>query len=76
MHRKNKIKNIRAFTLFEVLISLVILSITISGISKLFNSNNNIETYYSLQHLENEFISSQTIKETSSIKFNTKLKSN
>lgn len=73
---KNKIGNIKGFTLFEVLVSLVILGVTISGISRLFYTNDNASLYYDLQTIENDFISLDKITETSSIKFNTKLKSN
>ena len=61
--------NKNSFTLFEILISLVIFAIVLSGVQKLFVDNNSISTYYDLQKLENDFISTKTIGETPNIKF-------
>ena len=58
-----------SFTLFEILISLVILAIVLSGIQKLFVNNNSISVYYELQKLENDFVSDEIIGETDNIKF-------
>jgi len=58
-----------SFTLFEILISLVILAIVLSGVQKLFVDNNSVSIYYELQELENDFISDKIIGETDNIKF-------
>ncbi len=58
-----------SFTLFEILISLVILAIVMSGVQKLFVDNNSVSIYYELQELENDFISDKTVGETDNIKF-------
>ncbi|MEA2019267.1 MAG: prepilin-type N-terminal cleavage/methylation domain-containing protein [Campylobacterota bacterium] len=63
MNKKN------SFTLFEILISLVIFAIVLSGVQKLFVDDNAISIYYELQELENDFTSTKTIGETSNIKF-------
>ncbi len=51
----------QSFTLFEVLISLVILGVVLSSITKLFKSTNDIDTYSKLQFIENEYIEKGTI---------------
>ena len=63
---KKKCKN--GFTLFEVLVSLIVLSMVISSISKLNMNNNTTEIYYELQALENNFISSGVVNQTENIK--------
>jgi len=60
----------KAFTLFEVLVSLVILTILLSTISKLLLENNNLEIYKQLQKDENDFVLDKTISDTEYIKFN------
>jgi len=62
--------NKNSFTLFEILISLVILSIVLSGVKKLFVDDNSVATYYELQSLENDFISTNKVEDTLNIKFN------
>lgn len=59
----------KAFTLFEVLVSLVILTILLSTISKLLLENNNLEIYKQLQKDENDFVLDKTISDTEYIKF-------
>ena len=61
-----------SFTLFEVLVSLIILGITISGIARVFTQENINETYYQLQSLENNYIENNIISNTNKIKFNLK----
>jgi len=69
---KMKYNNKKAsFTLFEVLVSLIILSITISGISKLFKTSSDIEVYYELIDAQNNFAQFNFINDTKNIKFNT-----
>lgn len=63
--------NKNSFTLFEVLISLVILSVVISGISKLFVSDNANQSYYELQTIENDYIEYNSIKSSENIKLRT-----
>jgi len=57
-----------SFTLFEILISLVIFAIVLSGVQKLFVDNNSVAIYYELQDLENEFILGNQLKDTDNIK--------
>ena len=63
--------NKNSFTLFEVLISLVILSVVISGISKLFVSDDTNQRYYELQTMENDYIEYNSIKSNENIKLRT-----
>ena len=58
----------RAFTLFEVLISLVILSVVIFSLTKLYTKDNSIERYYELQSIENKYIETKTIQSSENIK--------
>ena len=57
-----------SFTIFEVLVSLVILSIVVSNISKLYSQKDTSKTYYELQNMENEFISTNKVSSTQNIK--------
>ena len=50
-----------SFTLIETLISLIIISILISGFSKFINNNSNYNIYQDLQKAQNEFIKNGTI---------------
>ena len=59
----------KAFTLFETLISLVILSITISGLVNLFSTSNSYQTYKDLQEQENNFYLKGTVTSNDKIKF-------
>jgi prepilin-type N-terminal cleavage/methylation domain-containing protein len=59
----------KAFTLFEVLVSLLILASILSGATKLFKSSNNIEIYYDLIDLQNSFDQYHTVKDDQNIKF-------
>jgi prepilin-type N-terminal cleavage/methylation domain-containing protein len=59
----------RSFTLFETLITLIILSIIISGFSQLFTTNISYQTYKDLQIIENEFYLNKTVTNTKNIKF-------
>lgn len=58
-----------SFTLFEVVISLVIISIALISIIKLFNNNSNINIYYKLQSIENNYIQNNTIDQYEDIRF-------
>jgi len=60
-----------AFTLFEVLVSLVILSIVLIGVQRLYVDDGAIPTYYELQKIENQYIQNNTITQTENIKFRT-----
>ncbi len=59
----------KGFTLFEVLISLVILGVVLASVSKLFVKNDDIEIYYELQKIENNYIETKTIQNSENIKF-------
>ncbi len=58
-----------AFTMFEVIISLVILSIVLSSILKLFTTQNNTKIYIELHHHQNNFTSTGKISDSENIKF-------
>jgi len=60
----------RSFTLFEVLVSLVILSVLILSLTKLYTQDDNIQTYYELQDTENKYIESSILITTKNIKLN------
>jgi len=60
--------NPKAFTLFEVLISLVILSVMMLSLTKLYIKDDTIQTYYELQSIENEYIETGSINSSENIK--------
>lgn len=62
--------NKRGFTLFEVLVSLIILSVIILSLTKLYREDNSLKIYYELQSIENSYIETQTITNTQNIKLN------
>jgi len=62
--------NRRGFTLFEVLVSLVILSVIMLSLTKLYREDNSLKIYYELQSIENSYIETQTITNTQNIKLN------
>jgi len=62
----------RGFTLFEVLVSLVILSVLILSLTKLYTQDDNIQTYYELQDAENKYIESSILITTKNIKLDNK----
>ncbi len=59
----------KSFTLFEVLISLIILAVALSIIVKIFTSNNHIETYNNLQNIENNYMESGVVGQSEEIQF-------
>jgi len=59
----------KSFTLFEVLVSLIILGIVLSLVLKIFSRDNNIETYYKLQSIENQYFESGVIEQSEQIQF-------
>lgn len=59
----------KGFSLFEVVLSFIILSIVIVNISKSFKNSDNIENYYELQKQENSFIEFRSVNSTHKIKF-------
>ena len=61
----------KSFTLFEVLVSLVVLAVVLTIVLKLFISNDDIDTYYELQSIENQYNESDTIRQSEKIKFQT-----
>lgn len=60
-----------SFTLFEILISLIILSIALSSLIKIFTPNENIQTYNELQEIENQYIQNGTVLNSQNIKLHT-----
>lgn len=54
-------------SLFETLISLVILAVLISGFSTVFNKNSSYELYNQLQADENLFYSNQKVNNSTNI---------
>ena len=58
----------KSFTLFEVLVSLVVLAVVFTIVLKLFVCNDDIDTYYELQSIENQYNESATIKQSEKIK--------
>ena len=61
--------NKNSFTLFEVIISLIILSIVISSVVKLYTKNNSVKIYYNLEKMENEYITTKKVTNSDNIKF-------
>ena len=62
--------NPKAFTLFEVLISLVILSVMILALTKFYTKDDTVSIYYELQSIENNYIENKTIQSSENIKLN------
>jgi len=62
----------KGFTLFEVLVSLIILSIVLVSISKLLIENDNLNIYQQLQKDENSFILNGLVSDSRSIKYSSK----
>ena len=60
-----------AFTLFEVLVSLVILSVVMISLTKLYKNDDTVQTYYELQKIENNYIENGTIIPSENIKLKT-----
>ena len=58
-----------SFTLFEILVSLVILSVLMITLTKLYKGDDTIKTYYELQNIENNYIENKTILNSENIKF-------
>ena len=63
--------NIKAFTLFEVLVSLVILAVMMISFTKLYKNDGTVKTYYELQNIENTYIETNTILMSEDIKIKT-----
>jgi len=62
--KKQKSLEKNSFTLIETLISLIIVSILLSGFSKLISNNSNYLVYRNLQKAQNEFILNGTVTST------------
>jgi len=62
--KKQKSLGINSFTLIETLISLIIVSILLSGFSKLISNDSNYLVYQNLQKAQNEFTLTNTITST------------
>lgn len=61
---------IKAFSLLELIVSLVIISVSIAFLSGLFIKDEKYKTYNHLQKLENEFYNNKELTNTQKIKFN------
>lgn len=68
MENVKSVTHKKGFTLFEVIISLVIFSIVLMSLLRLNQNENNLQTYYKLQALENEYIQTGSVESTQSIK--------
>jgi Tfp pilus assembly protein PilV len=62
-------KNKKGFFLFEVIVSLVILSVVISGFSHILISNSSYSLYNKLQTMENNFYQYGKITNNNKINF-------
>lgn len=58
----------KGFSLFEVLISLVIVGVMLLSLSGIFADDQNLEIYYELQEIENHYVQTQTILPSENIK--------
>ncbi|MEA2049511.1 MAG: prepilin-type N-terminal cleavage/methylation domain-containing protein [Campylobacterota bacterium] len=57
-----------SFTILEVLVSLIILSLVVVSTIKLYENNNtNSAIYYQLQNQENEFITTHKVTNSENI---------
>ena len=61
----------KSFTLFEVLVSLVILGVVLGGIVHLYSKSDPLSIYYELQDIENNYIESHIVKSTKNISLQT-----
>ena len=59
----------KSFTLFEVLVSLIIVGVVLTLVLKIVNANDNIKIYYELQTIENYYNEIGTIKQSETIQF-------
>lgn len=59
----------KGFTLFEVLISLVILGVVLASVSKIFVKDDTLEIYYELQKIENKYRETKIVQDSENIKF-------
>ena len=59
----------KAFSLFEVVVSLVLLSLILLGSIKILDKNNNYETYKKLQGCENSFYEKKVLNCNKNVKF-------
>jgi len=62
----------KGFTLFEVLVSLVILGVILLSIMRFYTKNNDIEIYSELQTIENIYTEHKTISNTQNVILNSK----
>lgn len=57
----------KAFTLFEVIIALVIFSVVLISLIRLNHEENHLKIYYELQTLENKYIETGVVESTEHI---------
>ena len=62
----------KGFTLFEVLVSLIILGVILLSIMKFYTQNKEIEIYSELQTIENIYTEHKTISNTQNVILNSK----
>lgn len=58
-----------SFTLFEVLLSLILFALVLAIVLNIFTSNDTIDTYYKLQNQENKYNESNIIEQSEEIGF-------
>lgn len=66
---KENIMSKKSFTLFEVILSLFILSITLGVVNRLFVNDHRFEEYKQLLNMENQFIKVNKIDNSENINF-------
>ncbi|MDD2699498.1 MAG: prepilin-type N-terminal cleavage/methylation domain-containing protein [Arcobacteraceae bacterium] len=59
-----------SFTLIETLLSLIIISVIISGFTKFINNPTNLSTYNNLQTAHNDFLKTGNISDYEQFQFN------
>lgn len=57
-----------SFTLFEVIVSLVIFSVVLISLIRLDHKEDQLQTYHTLQTLENHYIETNIVNSTGTIK--------
>lgn len=62
----------KGFTLFEVLVSLIIFGVILLSIMRFYTKNNDIEIYSELQTVENIYTEHKTISNTQNVILNSK----
>lgn len=58
----------KGFTLFEVIIALVIFSVVLISLMRLNHQDNHLKIYYKLQNLENKYLETGVVESDDDIK--------